>query len=150
MKSQKPRTQAPTDKLDAARIEIDAVDREIAALFERRMRAVECVADYKRAHGLPILDAAREEAVIRKNEAYIEDEALRPYYVEFLNHMMATSRHYQRARLSGMRVAFSGVEGAFAWIAAKKIFPEGECVAHPDFATAYDAVLSGEIGRAHV
>ena len=144
MKPQKTRAQAPTDKLAAARIEIDAVDREIAALFERRMHAVECVADYKRAHGLPILDAAREEAVIRKNEAYIEDEALRPYYVEFLNHMMATSRHYQRARLTGMRVAFSGVEGAFAWIAAKKIFPEGECVPHPDFAAAYDAVLSGD------
>ena len=144
MKPQKPRTQAPTDKLEAARIEIDAVDREIAALFVRRMRAVESVADYKRAHGLPILDAAREEAVIRKNEAFIEDEDLRPYYVEFLNHMMATSRHYQRARLSGMRVAFSGVEGAFAWIAAKKIFPEGECVPHPDFGAAYDAVLSGD------
>ena len=144
MKPTKPKAQAPQDKLEAARLEIDAVDREMAALFVRRMRAVEGVADYKRAHGLPILDATREEAVIRKNTAYVEDEALRPYYVEFLTNLMATSRHYQRARLEGMRVAYSGVEGAFAWIAARKIFPMGTAVAYPDFGAAYDAVLSGE------
>ena len=144
MKPTKPKAQAPQDKLEAARLEIDAVDREMAALFVRRMRAVEGVADYKRAHGLPILDSVREEAVIRKNTTLVEDEALRPYYVEFLTNLMATSRHYQRARLEGMRVAYSGVEGAFAWIAARKIFPMGTPVAYPDFGAAYDAVLSGE------
>lgn len=144
MSNPKQKTKAPTDALSEARAEIDCVDREMAALFARRMHAVEAVADYKRAHGLPILDATREEAVIRKNEALIEDEALRPYYVEFLTNLMRTSRHYQRARLSGMRVAYSGVEGAFAWIAARRIFPEGECVPFPDFASAYDAVLSGD------
>jgi chorismate mutase/prephenate dehydratase len=64
--------------------------------------------------------------------------------VEFLNGLMATSRHYQRSRLEGMRVAYSGVKGAFAWIAARKVFPMGEAVAYPDFGAAYDAVLTGE------
>ncbi len=132
------------DKLNEARFEIDAVDREMAALFERRMRAVRSVADYKRAHGLPIYDAAREEAVVRKNSAFIADETLRPYYVEFMSSTMQASRHYQRFLLSGMRVAFSGIEGAFAAIAAHRIFPEAECVPHPDFVSAYDAVLSGD------
>ena len=134
----------PTDKLAAARLEIDAVDREMAALFARRMKAVEEVAEYKRTHGLPILDAAREEAVIRKNSEYIEGDELRPFYVEFQNGLMAASRHYQRHRLTGMRVAFSGIEGAFAWIAARRIFPGAEAVAYPDFGSAYDAALSGE------
>ena len=89
----------PTDALAAARAEIDSVDREIAALFERRMRAVTAVADYKQANGLPILDSAREEAVIRKNEALIEDAELRPYYVQFLRDMMRTSRNFQKARI---------------------------------------------------
>lgn len=132
------------DKLNEARLAIDAIDRDMAALFERRMRAAGCIAEYKRVHGLPIYDAAREEAVLRKNADYIEDEALRPYYVEFMNSTMQASRHYQRFLLSGTRVAFSGIEGAFAAIAAHKIFPEAECVPHPDFVSAYDAVLSGD------
>ena len=47
------------DTLEQARQEIDAVDAQLAALFERRMRAVVQVAQYKKAHGLPILDPAR-------------------------------------------------------------------------------------------
>ena len=48
------------DTLEQARAEIDAVDAQLAALFERRMAAVLSVAQYKQAHGLPIFDAARE------------------------------------------------------------------------------------------
>ena len=54
------------DALEQARAEIDAVDTQLAALFERRMAAVLQVAEYKRAHGLPIYDAARETAVLEK------------------------------------------------------------------------------------
>ena len=71
------RPQADT-ALDRARTEIDLVDREMAALFVRRMRAVETVADYKREHGLPVLDSSREDAVVRKNASRIEDDELRP------------------------------------------------------------------------
>ncbi len=131
------------DELQKAREEIDRVDREMAQLFVRRMRAVETVADYKREHGLPVLDAAREEAVIAKNSARVEDEDLRPFYVEFLRDTMKASRHYQRKRLEGMKVAFSGIEGAFAAIAAGRIFPHAERLPYPDFKSAYEAVVSG-------
>ena len=39
------------DALEHARAEIDEVDAQLAALFERRMAAVLQVAEYKRAHG---------------------------------------------------------------------------------------------------
>lgn len=132
------------DELQQAREEIDRVDREMADLFVRRMRAVEQVADYKRAHGLPVFDGAREDAVIAKNAARVADEEIRPYYVEFLRDTMKASRHYQRKRLSGMKVAFSGIEGAFASIAAARILPDAERLPCPDFAAAYGAVLSGD------
>lgn len=132
------------DKLQQARQEIDAVDREMAQLFIRRMRAVEAVSDYKREHGLPIFDAAREDAVVAKNSARVEDDALRPYYIEFLRDTMKASRHYQRKRLEGMKVAFSGIEGAFASIAAAKILPDAERLPYPDFKSAYEAVVSGD------
>lgn len=81
--------------LAAAREEIDRIDRESAALFERRMQAVARIAAYKAECGLPILDAAREEEVIVKNTALIEDVGLRPYYAEHLRSAMRVSRRYQ-------------------------------------------------------
>ncbi len=41
--------------LQKAREEIDIVDKEMAKLFVRRMKAVKVVSDYKKEHGLPIL-----------------------------------------------------------------------------------------------
>ena len=57
---------------------------------------------------------------------------------------MEISKQYQHRLLEGMKVAYSGVEGAFAHIAAKKIFPDGQYVSYGDFAKAYKSVESGE------
>ena len=46
--------------LDELRAQIDAADEQILAAFEARMRVADGIADYKREHGLPILDANRE------------------------------------------------------------------------------------------
>ncbi len=132
------------DKLIKAREEISKIDKEIAALFEQRMNAVRMVSEYKREHGLPILDGAREEALIERNSTYIENDEIRSYYVDFLRNTMKTSRQFQAKLMNGMRVAFSGVEGAFAYIAAGKIFEKSVRVAFPDFKSAYDSVVNGE------
>ncbi len=131
------------DRLCRAREEINRVDREMAALFCRRMEAVEQVAAYKSRHGLPILDAAREEEVVRRNAAEVAGE-MQGYYTEFLRDTMKISRDYQRRLTQGMRVAFSGVAGAFAAIAAGKIFPGATRVPYGDFRAAYDAAVEGE------
>ena len=135
----------PADNsLEEARKIINEVDAEMAQLFVRRMRAAEMVADYKQRHALPILDPAREEAVVRKNAVLVEDETLREYYVNFIRENMAISRAYQHRLLNGMRVAYCGTEGAFAHIASGKMFPDSERVAFGDFKSAYRAVEKGE------
>ncbi len=48
-------------ELTDLRREIDRVDSEILRLFAERMALSGQVAAYKAAHGLPILDAAREK-----------------------------------------------------------------------------------------
>ena len=111
------------DALEQARAEIDAVDTQLAALFERRMAAVLQVAEYKRAHGLPIYDAARETAVLEKAAARIQNAALRPYYKDHVQHMMDLAKQYEAAVLGQSRAAYQGVEGAFAHIALKALFP---------------------------
>ena len=130
--------------LDEARREINEVDAQMAELFVRRMRAAEKVAEYKKAHALPILDAAREEQVIQTNAKLVEDETLREYYVNFIRNNMAVSRAYQGRLMEGMRVAYCGTEGAFAHIAAGKMFPGSVRVPYQDFVTAYRAVENGD------
>ena len=46
------------------------------------------------------------------------------------------------------RIAYCGVEGAFAHIVAKKLFPDDIYVSFASFKEAYDAVVSGECERA--
>ena len=131
-------------ELDVARNIINATDKEMAKLFEQRMDAVRMVANYKKEHGLPIDDLGREAAIIAKNSSAVENDDYRSYYVDFLRSTIDISKKFQHRLLDGMRVAYSGVVGAFANIAAEKIFPDAICVGYPDFAAAYNAALSGE------
>ncbi|MBQ7088702.1 MAG: chorismate mutase [Clostridia bacterium] len=137
-----------SNKLEEARKIINDVDACMAELFVRRMRAVETVFAHKKECGLPILDPAREEAVIARNAALVEDEVLKGYYIDYVKNVMAVSRAYQSRMQSGLTVAYSGVEGAFAHIAAGRIFPDGNRVAYSDFKAAYNAVVNGECDAA--
>ena len=132
------------DLLQEARAIINDVDAQMAELFVRRMHAAEMVAQYKKAHGMPILDAEREEAVIRNGSARVENEILQEYYIDFMRDTMAVSRRYQQRLLQGVKVAYCGTEGAFAHIAADRLFHEAEKVAYGDFKSAYDSVVVGD------
>lgn len=132
------------DKLQEARKIISEVDAQMAELFVRRMRAAEQVAEYKRERGLPIFDGAREKEVLEKGSARVEDPVLREHYVRFLQSSMDVSKDYQRRILEGMKVAYSGSEGAFANLAAQGIFPSAQLIGYPNFAEAYASVENGE------
>ncbi len=132
------------NKLELARERINKIDKQMAKLFEERMLAAEDVADYKKQNGLPIYDASREEIIIQNNSAYINKDEIKNYYVNFLRDVMKISRNYQSSILNGMKVAYSGVEGAFAHIAAGKIFPDSSRISFPSFTAAYNSVINGE------
>ncbi len=132
------------NKLEEARQIINEVDSQMAELFKKRMGAVKTIYEHKSEFGLPILDQKRENEVIDKNSALVEDEVLREYYIDYLKNMMSLSRAYQYRMQSGLKVAYSGVEGAFAHIAAGRIFTEGNCVSFGDFKAAYNSVVGGE------
>lgn len=132
------------NELEKARIDIDGIDKELAVLFCRRMKAAEQIALYKKAKGLAVYDAEREAKVIAKNAALVDDLTLREFFVNFMGDTMKVSRAYQNRLLEGMRVAFSGTLGAFAHLAVKKAYPTAKAVPHADFAAAYAAVESGD------
>ena len=132
------------NKLNEARKKINEIDKKMASLFCERMEAVKTVAECKQELGLPVFDIKREEEVIERNVKNIENSELRSYYINFLKSNMDISKKYQHRLLKGVKVAYSGVPGAFANIAAKRIFPDGNPVSYDSFKSAYDAVVSGE------
>lgn len=133
-----------SDKLSEAREIINRVDSQMAELFAERMRAAEIVFEYKKEYGLPIADSEREEAVIEKNSALIDDDVIKAYYIDYIKNLMGISRAYQYRMQNGLKVAYSGVEGSFAHIAAGRIFPCGNRISFRDFKSAYDSVMKGE------
>ena len=133
-----------SNKLEEARKIINEVDAKMAELFVKRMKAVQTVSAHKLEFGLPILDQKRENEVIEKNSRYVSDEVLKGYYIDYMKNLMSVSRSYQYRLQNGLKIAYSGVEGAFAHIAAGRIFPSGNRISYGDFKAAYDSVLLGE------
>lgn len=86
--------------LEKQRAEIDAIDREIVALFERRMQVVVDVARIKKENGIAILDANREKEVIQKVQSYLKDATLKEELAEAYETLMKVSKDYQKKRIN--------------------------------------------------
>jgi len=80
--------------LQALRGEINEIDGEILRLFLRRMEVVREVVGYKAAHGLPVLQPARETEVL----AWVGERAgeeMEPYARALFETLMSLSRDMQ-------------------------------------------------------
>jgi len=69
------------------RKQIDRIDNELSQLFKERMDVVRQVAFYKKEHGLPILDAAREQEKLASIDC--------PYTRKLYAVLFELSREYQ-------------------------------------------------------
>lgn len=85
--------------LDKQRAEIDAIDREIVSLFERRMQVVMDVVRIKKENGMAIFDASREKEVIAKVQSYLTDEGLKEELREVYETLMKVSKDYQKIQM---------------------------------------------------
>ena len=81
--------------LNEMRADLDAVDRQIVALFERRMAVSREIAAYKRERGLPVRDAAREEQVIATRKSFLSDPSLGEACGDMMRELMRLSRQAQ-------------------------------------------------------
>lgn len=97
-----------SDELDRLRSQIDAIDAKMVELFRERMDVSMRIAAYKREHGLPILAAGRERAVLDRVSAQAGPE-LAAYAETLIRTVMACSRDYQKMRcgLVGMPLGHS-------------------------------------------
>lgn len=130
--------------ISKARQEIAEADRKIAEYFEKRMNAAAEVAAYKKEYGLPIEDKSQEAAVIERNSGYINNNKIKDYYLSLCETLMELSKKYQFRLNEGTRVAYNGSVGAFAYIAATKVFPSALPIPYGSFEKAYNSVCEEE------
>ncbi len=154
-------------KLDLLEIreQLDGIDREIVALFEKRMRLSGEVAEFKIETGKPVYDKEREMQKIESVTGMVEDGFMKQAVCELFTQMMTISRHYQYKLMAehGMkgeetfrpvktipvtdaRVVYQGVEGAYSHAAALQYFGSDENFYH--VTTFEDAMKEVESGRA--
>ena len=136
--------------LSSSRAEIDAIDRQLAELFVRRMQVARDVASYKHAHHLDILDVSREQAVLLSRAEMIADEPLKGSAVDFFRELMRLSRQEQRRYLDTLsrtqRIAYNGVPGAFSESAVVGFFGEdSDRVCFKTFEEIFAAVAEGSV-----
>ena len=73
------------DELDILREKVNAVDKELAKLFEERMKLIKDIAKRKKEINYPVYDQGRETFLLIRNGSYIEDKEIRVLYFELLN-----------------------------------------------------------------
>ena len=146
------------------RNEIDAIDDQLVKLFCQRMDIAAKVADYKKAHDLPILVPAREREILADvaekagpemgNYARIlysmlfelsrgyqskRNMVLNPLHEQIMASIESTSKLFPQAPM----VACQGVEGAYSQIACEKIFKSPFIMYFKNFEAVFTAIAQG-------
>ena len=76
------------------REQIDAIDKEMLSLFEKRMQVSTEIAEYKRENNLPVYDGKREREKIAKVTEEASEE-MKDYARNFITELMDFSKCYQ-------------------------------------------------------
>lgn len=147
------------------REQIDEIDAQIVALYEKRMDVSRQVAEYKIETGKKVFDKAREEEKLRKVKALTHNEFNSHGIEELFEQIMSMSRKLQYRLLSEhgslgrlpfigvdsldsgrARVVFQGAEGAYSQAAMMQYFGEQVNSFHVD--TFRDAMIAIDEGSA--
>lgn len=149
--------------LQEIRGQLDVIDRELVALYEKRMKLCGEVAEFKIATGKPVYDGEREKQK-REAVAAMAGEEYRRGAVELFTQIMTISRRLQYRLLAengktvdtgftqvdqipvkGAKVVYQGVEGAYSHEATMEYFGEDVDAYHvKTWEEAMKAVESGQ------
>ncbi len=152
-------------ELSECRQRLDEIDRKIEELFEARMEVCGHVAEAKLASGKAVYDSEREQQKLDAVVAMAHQEFNRIAVRELFAQIMTISRRFQyrvlaengksinlgfkklqNLPLTGVKVVYQGVEGAYQHAAALKYF--GRDVDAYHVASFEDAMKEVEEGRA--
>ena len=83
------------ENLNDYRARLDAIDKDMVALFEARMHMAYEIGRYKKAQGLPVLDEKREAEKLEKVSELVKDKNLEGEIRKFYQYLMERSRNAQ-------------------------------------------------------
>lgn len=151
--------------LNKIRQEINSIDDEISALFEKRMLLAKDVAEYKRQNDMAVYDRRRERDIINRISSQVSDD-LSSYAKILYSTLFQVSRSYQFKKLipsspvtdkmkkaveetsqlfpRSAKVACQGVEGAYAQSACDRIFDSPDISFYKTWEDVFKSVESGE------
>lgn len=126
-------------EIEQLRKEIDAIDKEMLELFEKRMQVSTQIAEYKRVNNLPVYDGKRErEKIARVGE--VASEGMKDYAKNFMTELMDFSKCYQRQVLNKQDALTEQIETAIA--GSDKMLPESPIVACQGVEGAYSQIAT--------
>ena len=151
-------------ELQDYRAQLDALDSELLSLFCRRMEIAALIGEYKKEHGLPAFDPAREREILLKI-AQKSPEGMGDYAVSLYSLIFELSRASQNKILGSKGplterieraiaetpalfpqsaiVACQGVEGAYSQLACEKLFRLPDIFYFSSFEAVFSAVDKG-------
>ena len=151
--------------LQDLRREIDAVDKQIVDLYEKRMDIASRVADYKIGAGKKVFDKQREDEKLNQIKSLAKSDFNKTGLVELFSQLMSMSRKLQYQKLAeagasgqlpfikidsidkkNARVCFQGAAGSYSEEAMKQFF--GDDVNSIPVETFRDAMALLEEGSA--
>ena len=146
------------------REEIDQIDKELVALFLKRMNCASSVAEYKKQNDMPVFDPSRERALLNKISE-LSGEEFEGYSRTLYSTILELSRSYQHKQLGETSafcdeinnaiehtpklfperamVACQGVEGAYSQTAAEKLFKAPNIIFFSSWEKVFAAIESG-------
>ena len=151
--------------LQDLRREIDAVDKQIVDLYEKRMDIASRVADYKIGAGKKVFDKQREDEKLNQIKSLAKSDFNKTGLVELFSQLMSMSRKLQYQKLAeagasgqlpfikidsidkkNARVCYQGAAGSYSEEAMKQFF--GDDVNSIPVETFRDAMALLEEGSA--
>lgn len=144
--------------INELRKEIDSIDKEIVKLFEKRMKIVTGIAEYKLENNMEIFDKGREETLLEKVDIYLENKELSEYLRLFFENLMDLSKDYQKKKIKEksptfffnnskkLTIAYLGIPGSYSYEAMNNYF--GENINQKNFNnfnSIFQAVENGEV-----
>ena len=151
-------------ELQDYRQQIDQIDAQLTELFQQRMQVSSGIADYKKAHNLPVYDPARERAKLKSVAASARPE-LQEATERLYSMLFELSRGYQRSLnatqtplMEKVRhtlentpslfpehaaVACQGVEGAYSQSACQRLFRAPDILYFAGFDGVFRAIDKG-------
>ncbi|MDR2501684.1 MAG: chorismate mutase [Oscillospiraceae bacterium] len=147
----------PKEKLEALRGEIDTVNKDMLALFQKRQRISGDIAAVKEEGNLAVTDIAREQRLLA-SAAALADVDKQGETAAFMRTLISLSKLRQNdilhlthaldfpepSPLPAGAAAYQGIAGAWGEHAAHRLFPGRELFGQTYFEDVFDAVKSGK------